>query len=377
MKAPEISISKKINAQLHKLKEKAGLYFYTKSQSYDVVYEAVVTNLDSKENFVQIILPVPPQTEYQKFQKSPSFSPENCSPSPNTVTAVKARRTLRSLGEGGCNEASENFALDLLGHNLEKLHLLKRETKYGNSYVLWEAKLAAGGEIKVSESFSAYINPVNFSGENYLMSDYQDILTSDNYQKYIAANKFLNIKSESCDKIFHSLYDGREQSVLKIVRSFYNYIRDSISYGKPIDGLYSADDAFLNECVDCGGFATALGTLCLKAKIPVRVVSGFWAGYQQNAMHSWLEILMPDNSWLAVDPASDSLFLSGRNFKSGSFGFLGSDRITLSFGCDMSVELKDGIVRRTDILQNPIVVASNGNESIKVKSEFTPTPRNC
>lgn len=327
MKVPEISISKKINAQLHKLKEKAGLYFYTKSQSYNIVYEAVVTNLSSSENFVQIILPVPPQTEYQKFQKSPAFSPEN--------------------------------------------YFLKSEIKYGNSYVLWEEKLAVGGEMKVSESFSAYINPVNFSGKNYLMSDYQNILTSDNYQKYITQNRFLNIKSESCDKIFHSLYDGREQRVLKIVRSFYNYIRDNISYGKPIDGLYSADEAFLNDRVDCGGFATALGALCLKAKIPARVVSGFWAGYPQNMMHSWLEVLMPNNSWLVVDPAADSLFLAGRNFKSGSFGFLGSDRITLSFGCDMAVELKDGAVCRTDILQNPIVIAGNGSESIKIKSRFS------
>jgi transglutaminase-like putative cysteine protease len=86
-------------------------------------------------------------------------------------------------------------------------------------------------------------------------------------------------------------------------------------------------------------------------------------------MHAWAEALLPNGAWISADPSVEQLRKLGRTSKRGGFGFVGSDRIALSRGCDFDLEM-GGKTLRVDILQNPIVHSSGGEGSVAVKHEF-------
>ena len=52
----------------------------------------------------------------------------------------------------------------------------------------------------------------------------------------------------------------------------------------------------------------------------------------------------------------------------GQLGFIGSDRIVLSYGCDLTLDVGD-IKKTVDILQNPIIIGKDQND-LKVKTKF-------
>ena len=103
--------------------------------------------------------------------------------------------------------------------------------------------------------------------------------------------------------------------------------------------------------------------LCQHFNLPARLVSGFWAGAKShNDMHVWCEAQLPDGNWLPMDPAIDWLTRRGRDIKSGKFGFVGSDRIALSVGCDINLTVGTKVIV-TPLLQHPIFVPREEGES--------------
>lgn len=103
------------------------------------------------------------------------------------------------------------------------------------------------------------------------------------------------------------------------------FVISYLTYGNPIDGLYTADEAREKRVVDCGGFDTLLQDELKKRGIESKIVAGFWAGYEVNGMHAWLEI-----ADIPADPSIEYLRRQGRTKKSGRLGFVGGDRIAFS-----------------------------------------------
>ncbi len=126
-------------------------------------------------------------------------------------------------------------------------------------------------------------------------------------------------------------------------------------YGDPIDGLYSDLDALTRPRVDCGGFNTLFVSLCLANDIPARIVSGFWLDGIKNDMHAWAEFQDEHGRWIPVDPSVEQMAHQGRTHKSGRFGFVGSDRLALSVGCDIPV-IWNQATRCAPILQHPFIL---------------------
>ena len=195
------------------------------------------------------------------------------------------------------------------------------------------------------------------------------------YQKIFVQPGFTSIPSGTAtDKSFHNPYvwwnidlapgsmrtiaqeftvcvEPRKSDVITaVMREANESVLGSLSYGNPIDGLYTADQAREQKIVDCGGFDTVLQDELQKRGVESRIVAGFWAGYEDNDMHAWLEI---GNT--PADPSMDYLRSRGRSKKSGGLGFVGSDRIAMSVGSFFDIEV-GGKQYPVDILQNPILI---------------------
>ena len=312
----------KIINYLYQTGERLGFFFYTKPQQYQVRYQVFLFNRLKKQNKVSIVLPIPKDAHYQKLKHQPKFSPQ-----PQEID---------------------------------------NDSQYKNKYAVWHLTLKPGQSKKIEEVFSISVRPQKYKFQQKFTLD--DYVKDKNYLLYTQANALV----QPFDKRIQQLVQkniGNQKDLETILKSLNNYVLKNLKYGKPIWGLYSSTDALEKKLVDCGGFNTLLAALCIAAGLPARIVTGFWAGYQQNKMHAWLEILLPNGQWIPADPSIQQLKQKGRTKRSAKLGFIGSDRITLSNGCDLLIKIK-GRIHQIDILQNPFVIAEGGKDSIEVKVDF-------
>jgi len=305
-----------------KIKEKLGAAFYLKPQKYAVSYAVKLKNLLNAPNEIILILPTPENLSGQEILSVPEL----------------------------------NLKPDMAG----------KEKKYGNNYAVWKLAMKAGEEKEVKIDFSVRVRPLTAEPKKrFSINDYAG---DEIYKLYTRSNSLIHPENEKI-KILAKKIRGTQDDVREILAAINAYVVSNLKYGAPIEGLYSDIDALEKDEVDCGGFASLYASLAIASGIPSRIVSGFWAGYENNTMHAWAESLMPDKTWLPADPATEQLRNLGRTKKLGRLGETGSDRIILSKGCDLELSAGDDMIK-TEILQNPIVSAEKGNESIKFSWEF-------
>lgn len=309
----------RIKKSIHCIGNKLGLHFYNKPQDYEVCYNVQITNLRYSENKVFVILPIPLNTDYQSLKNAPNFTPQ-----------IKGKGT---------------------------------DKKYKNEYVFWELNFDSKKTISIKEEFSITVRP----RKNDLIKDFSvnDYKHSSEYKLYTKNNSFLNLHNSKIKDLADKIISN-DKSINNILKKINNYIISNLRYGNPILGLYSSLDALEKEYVDCGGFSTLFIALCISAGIPARPLSGFWAGYSKNTMHAWLEVLLPNGKWMPIDSSIEQLNKDNKTRKLGCLGSIGSDRIVLSIGCDIPVDI-NGKTYNIPIFQNPFIVSDNG---IDVKVSF-------
>ncbi|MEK9150970.1 MAG: transglutaminase domain-containing protein [Patescibacteria group bacterium] len=313
------------------LKEKLGLAFYLKPQLYSFSYSVRVENFYSENNEITVIFPVAGETVSQKIKKAPVFSPAG--------------------------------------------YIENSDAKFKNHYVWWRTVLPAKGSAEFSETGEIEVFPSEFSFEkgDFFLDDYRNVKNLSEYQLYLFSDYYLSGRDEKIKSLAEKAAGG-EQGTVKTARKLYEFTKNYLTYGNPIKGLYGFKDAMVKREVDCGGFASFLGSLCMAKGIPARIIAGFWAAHRnhnggQPPMHAWLELMMPDGRWLPTDPSVEHLLSRGRTDKSGRFGFIGSDRIVFSRGSDITLEVEDKKIT-ADILQNPIIIAEKGEGSVKTEFNF-------
>lgn len=175
-------------------------------------------------------------------------------------------------------------------------------------------------------------------------------------------NRFINGTDNQIKKLTKNIV-GKEKFLSKIISKLYYFTLDYLTYGKPFEGLYSYQQAMEERTTDCGGFATFLASLLQSVNIPSRLVVGFLikknfinqilSTFNFLLMHAWLEVLLPDDSWLPLDPSIEWRRNKSLTKRQGGFGFIPADRLVVSFGCDHRIKVNDKIYQ-IDILQNPI-----------------------
>lgn len=301
---------------VHRLREKSNLLAYTRNNSYQVTFRVELKNTSPKTQQGALIIPMPLKTSYQTIQKSPSFLP-----------------------------AAEQ----------------KIEARFQNPYAIWNFKVEPDQELVFEEFFEVLVRPIFVDlATKFNISEYKNC-SKKTVELFLQPNAHFQPDDPQLQDLAHDL-KGDEVDVLAIIKRLNEHVRNFLHYGNAIPGLYSAQQAYQKKQVDCGGFATLLGSLCMALGIPARLVSGFWAGYPVNTMHAWLEIMLPNGTWLPADPSIEQLFGEGKTRKSGRLGFIGSDRIALSLGCDLTLDI-DNQKMHTDILQTPLIYLSTGSST--------------
>jgi hypothetical protein len=157
---------------------------------------------------------------------------------------------------------------------------------------------------------------------------------------------------------------GQRSSRKEVASKINAHLVRTLVYGDPIDELYSDLDALLRPRVDCGGYDALFVSLCRANNIPARIVNGFFLDGTKNNMHAWAEFQDEKGHWIPVDPSMEQLAKKGRTKKSGRFGYIGSDRLQLSQGCDIPIEWNNKQYS-APLLQHPFILDGTGSESIR------------
>ncbi len=242
------------------------------------------------------------------------------------------------------------------------------ERRYRNRYAVVPIIIASGETLAVEQTFSVATKPFFAQYNNRIRTDDYSKLDSSLRERYLAPSRYLPSDDNRFRKLAAKIGAG-EKNVLPLIKRYYDFVLNNLTYGNPIQGLYSAYEALARDRVDCGGYATLLGTLCICSGIPVRVVSGFFAGYSRNTMHAWIEVLLPDGHWLPLDPSTEALRKEGRTRKPGGFGQSVTDRVALSFGAQLLLAV-DGRNYEIDILQHPRVFPHAARAAFEIATDF-------
>jgi len=193
------------------------------------------------------------------------------------------------------------------------------------------------------------------------------------YSYLLKPNRFINGQDLRIIKIVNDLkiISKNKKSLLIIIQAFYDHILSNLTYGKPIDGLYSYDQVLNEKVTDCGGFSSLLLSLLQSIKIPARLVVGFLIKHNsifQNTLsmlhvsrytfcdlliHVWVEVLLPDKIWFPLDPAIEWRRSRGLTKRQGGFGIIPADRLVVSYGQDFKISRPDKIIT-VDLLQKPV-----------------------
>lgn len=236
----------------------------------------------------------------------------------------------------------------------------------------WNNKVAIFGLNDVKEiiniSFNHIPKIINKSiNEQWTCSSYSYLFLQKNSQ-YLTSNKFIDGNAPEIIRIINTLI-GKETHLLIIVQKIFNYVLQHLSYGKPIDGLYSYKQAIGEKVTDCGGFSTLLLSLFQSLNIPGRLVVGYVI--KQNTLtdvikriprytlrdlniHAWAEIMLPNGEWFPLDPSIEWQRTHGLTKRRGGFGFIPDDRLVVSFGQDFDISIQKKTYH-VDLLQKPVI----------------------
>lgn len=285
---------------IRSLGERLDLFSYTKSQIIYAFYEQNITTKVGQK----ILIPLPLETSTQKILTKPQVIP-------------KETETIK--------DNLNNYALGVVlrGADVNKIQ--------------WS--------MTIKQPPSVYKKKVN-----YLLADYHTP-----FQK--EENKWINSKDPTIEGLSRKII-GSEDNVLHVIDLFYNYVVNTLTYGDPTEGLYSYKDSLERDRVDCGGFGTLLASLLGNVGIPNRLVVGFCTTDNKSnnlSMHAWNEAYLPDGSVFPLDPSIEWKRKRGQTNRWGGFGYIGSDRVVVSYGVNHHVKISNKEYT-FPILQHPVFI---------------------
>lgn len=231
------------------------------------------------------------------------------------------------------------------------------DSQEGNTFVYWKKTLCSGERIQLAQSYEIELRPNDTRSLLGKEGNTQEraLLSQKRLHHDLLSPGHLSPEHPEIQKIAYELQAtvGRECS-LPLIHAINDRVCELLTYASPIPGLYSAREAIETKKVDCGGFDTLFVSLCLACGIPARVVCGFWTEAEQ-AMHAWAEAMLPDGTWIPVDPSIEWLRARGRTKRPGEVGYTGSDRVIYSYGCDLPLTI-DEETTVVAILQTPLTL---------------------
>ncbi len=220
---------------------------------------------------------------------------------------------------------------------------------------LFAIDLQNNNSTKISITYTITVQPRSLVKTTASLSDYAKIQVDDTL---LNATPCIDINSPQLKDFIDNLAIHESTPVLEASKTLYTAVIGKLTYGHAIEGLYTSQEAMSSTTVDCGGFSTLLIAAYRKLGIPARLVAGYWAGYSANDMHAWIEFMLPSGEWIPADPSAGQLSTQSRSYKSGEFGWVGSDRIAISTNSDFTTTLNDTVLS-IPLLQTPFIVKNS------------------
>jgi len=153
-----------------------------------------------------------------------------------------------------------------------------------------------------------------------------------------AFSNFVNGRDKEIQKLV-TVSDLKKNSQVETLTAVYDFVLNRLQYGAPIDGLYTYKEALSKKEVDCGGFAMLLMSLLSGVGIQSRLAVGYVttsSKVNNLSMHVWVEVLLLNNQVFPLDPSIEWRRKHKLSNRQGSFGFVGSDRVVVSYGIENS-----------------------------------------
>lgn len=157
----------------------------------------------------------------------------------------------------------------------------------------------------------------NLFGTLDLLSEDHDPNPSDEYRKthaeFLCESPYVLPSRQVSDLAFLVMADSKGNTA-QFVLNLKEYIFKHFTYQPNLTNVHS----LLNEVLElkagvCQDFSHLMIACCRMVGLPTRYVSGYlYLGESDKlrgteATHAWVEVLMPDQTWLAVDPTNNIL----------------------------------------------------------------------
>ncbi len=173
-----------------------------------------------------------------------------------------------------------------------------------------ESKILVSGYIQVNQSsledYKEYLN-INFN-------DYISNVKGSKYiESYLKKNKYWPIDDEYIVQESNKLLDGKIL-LSEVIRGDYQYVNDNLEYDKnkatSENERIGASKALQGGASVCMEYADVMITLLRAQGIPARAAIGYAnlteTAQDDHVRHQWVQIWIPDNGWISVDPTFES-----------------------------------------------------------------------
>jgi transglutaminase-like putative cysteine protease len=261
------------------------------SRHFEATYVGVVENVPAGLSRLEVWVPVPQDTAYQRIHDLKVDSPY-----PGT---------------------------------------LRRENEFGNTYYYFSTNEPKSGKLEVRVRFEAERREIVGAA---LQASVRE--SPENLRRFLQEENLVTISPRVRD-LAHRITGGNTTVEAK-ARAIYDYVVNTMVYDKTMPGWGNGDteracDVAKGNCTD---FHSLFMSLARAEGIPARFVIGFPLNPAAEGTipgyHCWAEFYLPDRGWIPVD-ASDASKATGarRNYL---FGNLDPDRIQFTMGRDIRLD---------------------------------------
>jgi len=155
------------------------------------------------------------------------------------------------------------------------------------------------------------INPI--AGLNLINPDWDFYAlerTRQNFAEYLGGSPYVHIIRQAADLASNLRSAG--QSVATFLIDLNRFLYRFLEYDPGVTNVHTTlEEVFELRAGVCQDYAHLMIACCRSQGIPTRYVSGYLYGGKgirgEQGTHAWVECLMPDGRWLALDPTNNLL----------------------------------------------------------------------
>ncbi len=262
-------------------------------------------------------------------------------------------------------QSNQYQRIEELSYNKKPLKII-REKRWNNRVAVFRLN-DVKDKVGITFALTLKVVRAEIPSTLTLRSNPRETFSAENY--HFKADRLINGKDPAVIALVKDTV-GERNNLKFLIKKLYDFTLEYLTYGNPMEGLYSYKQAMEERTTDCGGFSTFLASLLQSVGIPSRLAVGFLIRknrikdvfsmlhvtscmFHDLLMHAWLEVLLPDGTMFPLDPSIEWRRAKRLTKREGGFGEIPADRLVLSYGQGFSFKI-DKKRYNVDLLQYPI-----------------------